>query len=548
MDVRAGSRARRRVVLAAMLIVALVVPATAAAAPRSEFYGIVQTATLDNQDVEGMLAARVRTNRFVLKWGWVQPVKGSFRWGPADDFIGGLAARGIRTVPSIWGNPSWVAGSASTPPIGGAVSEQAWRVFLKALVKRYGPGGAYWRTPFHEQFGANAKALPIQSWQIWNEPNLKKFFAPYPSPGKYARLLQISRDTIKGQIPQARIVLAGMPGFGDVKAWDFLRALYAVPRIKNKFDAVALHPYGPTISQVQSEIQNTRNVIKNHGDAAKPLWLTELAWGSAPPDRFGINKGPDGQKTMLNRSFKMILAHRTAWNIQRLFWFHWRDPRNLQAGTCSFCGSSGLLRYDRTPKPAFAAFTSFTAETNPPQVAITAGPKNGAFVKNPRPRFSFTSSEAGSTFECRVDSKPFSECSSPLTTAQLADGVHSFSVRAIDAPGNKSGIASRSFTVDTHPPAIPRITGTTPASPADNNAPRVRGTAGPGTTVKIFKTVGCTGTPHAKGSAVQFNSPGILVLVPDNSTTSFRARATDAAGNTSGCSTPFTYVEDSTGP
>ncbi len=54
----------------------LLVPSTAGAAVRSEFFGIVQTATLDNQDMNEMAAARVRTNRFVLHWGWVQPDPG----------------------------------------------------------------------------------------------------------------------------------------------------------------------------------------------------------------------------------------------------------------------------------------------------------------------------------------------------------------------------------------------------------------------------------------------------------------------------------------
>ncbi len=83
-------------------------------------------------------------------------------------------------MPSVWGNPNWIAGSSSTPPIGGTVSQQAWRTFLKALVQRYGPGGEYWGARYHQQFGANATPLPVTSWQIWNEPNLKKYFAPSP--------------------------------------------------------------------------------------------------------------------------------------------------------------------------------------------------------------------------------------------------------------------------------------------------------------------------------------------------------------------------------
>jgi hypothetical protein len=64
--------------------------------------------------------------------------------------------------------------------------------------------------------------------------------------------------------------------------------------------------------------------------------------------------------------------------------------------------------------------------------------------------------------------------------------------------------------------------------------------------VRIYKTAGCAGTAAGVGSAAKFASPGITVTVPNNSTTSLRARATDRAGNVSPCWGSFTYVEDST--
>jgi polysaccharide biosynthesis protein PslG len=532
------------------LVLSLFAPSTATAAVRSEFFGIVQTATLDDQDIQGMAAAHIHTNRFLLKWGWVEPDQGSFTWDPADRFIGALASNGIRTVPTLWGNPDWVGGSSSTPPIGGPAGEQAWRNFLKAVVGRYGPGGAYWGTPYHQQYGAGATPLPVRSWQIWNEPNLQKFFAPSPSPGKYARLLQISHDPIKSKDPRAQIVLAGMPGYGDVKAWDFLAGLYSVAGVKNLFDAVALHPYASDLAHQRGSIEKVRGVMRNHADQATPLWISELAWGSAPPDRFGINKGltePGGQATFLKRSFNLILSHRKAWNVQRLFWYHWRDPRTSHA-SCSFCGSAGLLNYNRTLKPAYNAFIGFTAETTPPQASITAGPGNGGFTRDSTPTFSFASSEPGSTFECKVDATSFKGCSSPYTLLRLPDGTHAFYIRAIDAPGNVSLIQGRAFKVDTHAPAAPQITGTDPASPANDNAPKVKGTAAAGSTVRLYKTAGCTGTAVASGSAAQFASPGLGVSVLDNTTTMFRATARDAAGNTSACSAALQYVEDSTAP
>ena len=145
---------------------------------------------------------------------WSQPRAPST--GPTAP-IGALASHGIRLVPYLWGSPAWVAATPPRPPLDSASDEQAWQDFLQAAVARYGPGGSYWAHDYEQQYGADAKPLPIQSWQIWNEPNLEKYFAPKPSAQEYARLLEISHDAIKSQDPQARIVLAGMPGYGEAE-------------------------------------------------------------------------------------------------------------------------------------------------------------------------------------------------------------------------------------------------------------------------------------------------------------------------------------------
>jgi hypothetical protein len=525
----------------------LLAPSTAAAA-RSEFFGIVQGQQLDLQDLEGMGAAGIRTERHLLNWSTVQPSQGSFDWEVSDRFIGRLANNGIRPVPFVWGNPSWVAGSQATPPLESMADRDAWRDFLKAVVARYGPGGSYWANGYRQQFGLNATPLPIQSWQVWNEPNLAKFFAPSPSPAKYAQLLRISRAAITSQDPQAQIVLAGMVGYTDRKAWDFLDDLYEVGNVKGSFDAAALHPYGSELERVQNAFQQFRRVMTEHSDGQTPLWVSEVGWGSNPPDQFGINKGLEGQERLLRKSFQMILNNRRTWNVQRLFWFFWRDPATHKPGTCSFCSSAGLLRYNRTPKPAYNTFRSFTAETDPPQARFTSGPSAGSATNDATPSFSFASDEPGSTFVCRVNASPFTSCTSPHTLQPLADGSRTFSIKAIDAPGNESPAVSRTFTVDTNPPATPQITGTDPSSPSPNNTPKVKGSAQAPSTVKLYRTAGCTGSPAAVGFAGSFSSPGLSVGVAGDATTILRATATDAAGNVSACSSGFAYVEDSTPP
>jgi hypothetical protein len=442
---------RLTIVLAA-LGVSLLAASTASAAVRSEFYGIVQGPgpTLDGIDIKAMRGSRVHTVRYLFQWESVQPKnRSSFRWGPQDNFIGALASRGIRAVPTVWGNPRWVTGYTAHAPIDRPKDRLAWRGFLKAVAARYGPGGAYWRGRYHEDFGAKATPLPIHSWQIWNEPNLKKYWVPYPDPKRYGTLLQLSHSAITSVDPKAQIVLGGLPGYPNagLRARDFLKRLYnKVPQAKRNFDAAALHPYGGTIARVRQQITQFRSTMKRARDAATPLWIDEIAWGSAARDSRGINKGPAGQARMLKRGYKMILTNRSAWNIQRLFWYHWRDPFYTMA-SCTFCSSAGLLRNSRSPKPALAAFKSFTAVSTRPKAHITSGPMQGALIHDPTPTFSFKSSRAGSTFQCGVDARVLKACRSPFTTAALSEGAHSFSVKAIDAAGNVSAIVSRSFTV-----------------------------------------------------------------------------------------------------
>jgi hypothetical protein len=107
--------------------------------------------------------------------------------------------------------------------------------------------------------------------------------------------------------------------------------------------------------------------------------------------------------------------------------------------------------------------------------------------------------------------------------------------------------ATQNCTADSTPPAPPIVSGTSPLSPANNNNPRIVGTAEAGSTVKLYKSSDCTGTVAGQGSSGTFASPGIRVSVADNSTTTYHATATDPVGNTSGCSTTsVTYTEDST--
>jgi DNA-binding beta-propeller fold protein YncE len=99
---------------------------------------------------------------------------------------------------------------------------------------------------------------------------------------------------------------------------------------------------------------------------------------------------------------------------------------------------SAIVRLDREgppapPPPPPEGGGSEVADTSPPDTTITAGPK--ARTKKKSATFSFSSSEPGSTFECKLDDGAFEPCTSPHDV-KVKKGKHKFEVRAKDAAGN----------------------------------------------------------------------------------------------------------------
>jgi hypothetical protein len=82
----------------------------------------------------------------------------------------------------------------------------------------------------------------------------------------------------------------------------------------------------------------------------------------------------------------------------------------------------------------------------PPDTKIVKGPPKKTHKRTVK--FKFVSTEAGSTFQCKLDRKPFKACASPKKYKKLKPGKHVFKVRAIDKAGNVDPTpAKRKFTV-----------------------------------------------------------------------------------------------------
>ncbi|MFP5452315.1 MAG: M4 family metallopeptidase, partial [Thermoleophilia bacterium] len=175
-------------------------------------------------------------------------------------------------------------------------------------------------------------------------------------------------------------------------------------------------------------------------------------------------------------------------------------------------------------------------DTTPPETTITQAP--AAAINTTTTSVAFTSSEPGSTFECRLDNASFAPCTSPAELSALTEGPHTFRVRAIDAAGNvDQSPAEVTFTVDLTAPE----TAITQAPPALINTTS--------TTVSFEgNEAGATFACSLDGAAfVPCSSPRQSTSLTEGPHT-FEVRATDAAGNTDASPASVSFTVDLTAP
>jgi hypothetical protein len=162
--------------------------------------------------------------------------------------------------------------------------------------------------------------------------------------------------------------------------------------------------------------------------------------------------------------------------------------------------------------------------------------------------------QAGTTTRVSVDGTGAQADGDSFDPAVSADGRYvAFYSNASNLVAGDTNARTDAFvrdTLDAVAPAAPANLSTTPSSPSNSDdAPQVTGDAEAGSTVRVYTTADCSGPADATGTADGAGHFDIGASAASDSTRTFRATSTDAAGNSSDCSSSsVTYTHDSTPP
>ena len=206
-------------------------------------------------NLELMKKAGIRWVRADFSWIGVERQQGKWTFDHLDRVVDETTKRGMQLLPILdytvpWATPSYK-------------HLDAWLEYVKRTVRRYQDR--------------------IQYWEVWNEENLKGFWADEPSGEDYALLLKETYKAIKEINPNLIVLYGGLAGTPldyfkkslDAGASDF-------------FDVINLHPYrgGLTmperIERFKEDVQGFNAELRSRNLPERPVWITEMGWATPP--------------------------------------------------------------------------------------------------------------------------------------------------------------------------------------------------------------------------------------------------------------------------
>jgi hypothetical protein len=303
--------------------------------------------------------AGVKVVRSFMTMGDVEPARGQYNqaWlNEYDAWVTKVNAIGARPVIDVVGAPQWASGSTNPnqlPTDGASFSSFSndYSAFVAAMARRY--------------------AGKVAGWEIWNEEDSTLWWPTGPNPASYAQLLRTTYPAVKSADPATRVIVGGLTG-NDA---TYLSGLYSAGG-GGSFDTVAVHtdtacniasPYrflrdaDGSIDQYSFlGYRGVHDVMAAHGDASKPIWMTEMGWSTAPgtcdagmwAGQKAAGVSTADQATFLSQAFHCLTQDSSMVPVGMVY--------DLTDSSGSDSKSRfGLETVDGTAKPAFTTLSDY---------------------------------------------------------------------------------------------------------------------------------------------------------------------------------------------
>jgi hypothetical protein len=293
-------------------------------------------------DLDLIAAAGIKIVRMDLGWAGIERRRGEYDWSAYDELTANLERRGLRALYILdYSNPLYEAEVVTRDPVTGREQRDTASPQKPESVAAF----ARWAAAAAAHFRGRGVI-----WEIWNEPNIT-FWKPKPDVRQYTELTLATCKAVRAADPNALII---GPATSEIPQ-KFLDEFFA-SGVLPYLDGVSVHPYrsySKSPETADSEYAKLRELIARHAPPTKrDLPILSGEWGYASHAK-GVTL-----ETQAAFAARQQLANLLA-GVPLSIWYDWKndgpDPAEREH-------NFGLVNADLSPKPAYVAISTLTAE------------------------------------------------------------------------------------------------------------------------------------------------------------------------------------------
>jgi hypothetical protein len=260
----------------------------------TDSYWGIQAGAFDDKTLAMAKAIGVKWTRIIMGWDGIEKQKGQFDWSRMDATLDALLKFGITPFVTLSrGNPLYtgigryddpklaaIYGDSPAPPLDDA-GHAAWLVFVEKAIKRY--------------------MDRIRHWEVWNEPNHRKYWGAPPDGEDYGKLVRITVRKIRSLYPEAKIIAGSTAGIRPEFFDTFLA--HCEPEL---IDVMSFHNYGARPENRAYRMEAFKKVLDKYNPDFE-IWQGECGIASQSRTTGYRGTGPWGHniqaKWLLRQSF-----------------------------------------------------------------------------------------------------------------------------------------------------------------------------------------------------------------------------------------------------
>ena len=257
-------------------------------------YWGIQAGAFDEKTLSMARAIGVKWTRVLFGWGGVEKKKGQFDWSRTDETVDALLRFGITPFVTLTnGNAMYtgigryddarlaaIYGDSPAPPLDDT-TRAAWLVFVEHAIERYKDR--------------------IRYWEVWNEPNHRKYWGAPPDGEDYGKLVKVTVRKIRSLYPDAKIIAGSTAAISPEFCDKFLA--HCEPEL---IDIMSFHNYGTRPENRVYRMTELKEVLDKYNPGFD-IWQGECGMASQSRTTGYRGTGPWGHniqaKWLLRQSF-----------------------------------------------------------------------------------------------------------------------------------------------------------------------------------------------------------------------------------------------------